>query len=215
MAKFNWNSETGGEPVNAVSKHCALYWYCSEYHLGTNDWRYQWLSKSPYTPGPLEKDILSTQDGVAMSYFNHLVSIFEDNYRGVSCLDLAINYEPYVVETFHNIIVTGITGNFQNPQELAREIYAQVVGQCLEHFPSIVSIFDEIEWLNFNYPLTIQPKDSDEFADEWESGLNAIITLEKASTHPCHGCLYYSEESALKCAVNPLSKGRCIEYRTA
>ena len=64
--------------LSTESKLIGLYWYCSEYHNGMSDWKYQVLSTRKYNPSPMatkESDLAN--DFEAENYYDKLVVKFE------------------------------------------------------------------------------------------------------------------------------------------
>lgn len=213
MSKFDWASVA--EEVDPISKLAALYWYCSEYHSGQNSWQYSVLSKSKYIPGPTHNDILDCGDHAAMAYYQHLVSLFEENWDGLATVNIYDGGIPYR----YDIVILGVVGEFDSLEELTREISTQIYGECLAFYPSIMDVYNILEG-EFTYPLVIEGDEGSYYEEDF--GLNFCFNFggyapnRKKVVNPCLSCKYNTGEPALPCAVNPMGYGvKCSDYEVA
>jgi len=163
MSKFDWNHVSDNE-VSSIDKYAALYHYCNDYHRGIFDWRYSLLSKSPYSPGPMERSILDLIDSYPVTeYYGHLVSLFEA-YKGIGN-HLITGGDPQYLQCFWDIVVPDVTGTFESLSDLTNEVYNEICGLVLDHYPSILDVYHELSVISLTeFPLVIE--ETDEIGDE-------------------------------------------------
>jgi len=203
-----------GEDMND-SKHCALYYYCSNYHTGENSWQYEVLSKSHYTPGPCHSDILDSEDFAAIQYYQHLLRLFEPNVCNIDLVSYEVGSEGIIDFWSHTYSITiSVNGDWFSATDLARDVYEQVQRCDWGYQVDLADIFSCLG--SFHYPLSVEV---DNDTDEEETELLWLgfdwYNEPEEPVDTCNGCIYFTGESALRCAVNPLSTERCIEYQTA
>lgn len=157
MSKFDWTQYDLTTAEKNTSAYCALYWYAHDYNLGQNSWQYKILSNSPYTPSPNHNSILDGQDNAALDYYQYLISLFEDNYKTLGRV-LITEYPNYRCDIVVNPVL--IEESYSHI-ELSNEIYSEIIGECLDYYPSIVDVYEMLEG-EFNWPYSPPPEYDDD-----------------------------------------------------
>lgn len=146
---------------NQTDKYTALYCYCTEYYKSQTDWRYalQCKLEKRLKPGPTFKDVLSLNSFVVNEYYNHLLTLFESNYKPIT------NYKvidgDLQFESKYWSISTELYGDFDSSEDLAREVWGGLQGRIMDFYPSLVDVYRCIEELGLEYPISIPTHDTD------------------------------------------------------